>query len=660
MHAKRPQNLTVQDTEMHRYRSHTCAALKKSDVGSTVRLSGWVHRVRDHGGVLFIDLRDHYGMTQVVADPDSPAFKTAEVVRGEWVIRIDGLVKARSEDTVNKGMATGEIELYAQEIEVLSAAKELPLPVFGEPDYPEDVRLKYRFLDLRRETLHRNIVKRTQIISDMRRRMGEIGFAEYSTPILTASSPEGARDFLVPSRIHEGKFFALPQAPQQYKQLLMVAGFDRYFQIAPCFRDEDPRADRLPGEFYQLDLEMSFVTQEDVWNTMGPVMTGVFEQFAEGKPVTKDWPRIPYDVAIRKYGSDKPDLRNPIEMQAVTEHFAGSGFKVFAGMIASNPKVEVWAIPAKTGGSRAFCDRMNAWAQSTGQPGLGYIFWRGPELVDEAPAQALIQEGYDKGSNAKHAQGVQMLEKIREENQQRLQKHKEETGGIPEAAGPLAKNIGIDRTEAIRNQLGLDIGDACFFVAGDPAKFYKFAGEARTRAGEELNLVDRDRFDMCWIVDFPFYEWSEEEKKLDFAHNPFSMPQGGIEALENQDPLTIKAFQYDAVCNGFEIASGSIRNQSPELMVKAFEKVGLSQADVEDRFGGMYRAFQYGAPPHGGAAFGIDRIVMLLVGAKNLREVTLFPMNQQAQDLLMGAPSPATPQQLRELAIRVMPTPKKD
>ncbi|CDN47297.1 Aspartate--tRNA ligase [Neorhizobium galegae bv. orientalis str. HAMBI 540] len=645
---------------MHRYRSHTCAALKKSDVGSTVRLSGWVHRVRDHGGVLFIDLRDHYGMTQVVADPDSPAFKTAEVVRGEWVIRIDGLVKARSEDTVNKGMATGEIELYAQEIEVLSAAKELPLPVFGEPDYPEDVRLKYRFLDLRRETLHRNIVKRTQIISDMRRRMGEIGFAEYSTPILTASSPEGARDFLVPSRIHEGKFFALPQAPQQYKQLLMVAGFDRYFQIAPCFRDEDPRADRLPGEFYQLDLEMSFVTQEDVWNTMGPVMTGVFEQFAEGKPVTKDWPRIPYDVAIRKYGSDKPDLRNPIEMQAVTEHFAGSGFKVFAGMIASNPKVEVWAIPAKTGGSRAFCDRMNAWAQSTGQPGLGYIFWRGPELVDEAPAQALIQEGYDKGSNAKHAQGVQMLEKIREENQQRLQKHKEETGGIPEAAGPLAKNIGIDRTEAIRNQLGLDIGDACFFVAGDPAKFYKFAGEARTRAGEELNLVDRDRFDMCWIVDFPFYEWSEEEKKLDFAHNPFSMPQGGIEALENQDPLTIKAFQYDAVCNGFEIASGSIRNQSPELMVKAFEKVGLSQADVEDRFGGMYRAFQYGAPPHGGAAFGIDRIVMLLVGAKNLREVTLFPMNQQAQDLLMGAPSPATPQQLRELAIRVMPTPKKD
>ncbi|MEH7837622.1 aspartate--tRNA ligase [Rhizobium laguerreae] len=596
---------------MHRYRSHTCAALRKSDVGSTVRISGWVHRVRDHGGVLFIDLRDHYGITQVVADPDSPAFKMAETVRGEWVIRIDGLVKARTEDTVNKTMATGEIELYAQEIEVLSAAKELPLPVFGEPDYPEDVRLKYRFLDLRRETLHRNIVKRTQVISAMRREMGNVGFTEYTTPILTASSPEGARDFLVPSRIHPGTFYALPQAPQQYKQLLMVAGFDRYFQIAPCFRDEDPRADRLPGEFYQLDLEMSFVTQEDVWNTMGPLMTSIFEEFAEGKPVTKEWPRIPYEEAIRKYGSDKPDLRNPIVMQAVTEHFAGSGFKVFAGMIASNPKVEIWAIPAKTGGSRAFCDRMNAWAQSTGQPGLGYIFWR-------------------------------------------------KEGDKLEGAGPLAKNIGEERTDAIRTQLGLDDGDACFFVAGDPAKFYKFAGEARTKAGEELNLVDRDRFELCWIVDFPFFEWSEEDKKVDFAHNPFSMPQGGLDALQNQDPLMIKAFQYDAVCNGFEIASGSIRNQSPETMVAAFEKVGLSQQDVEDRFGGLYRAFQYGAPPHGGAAFGIDRIVMLLVGAKNLREISLFPMNQQAQDLLMGAPSPAAPTQLRELSIRPIPPVKKD
>jgi len=596
---------------MHRYRSHTCAALRKSDVGSQVRISGWVHRVRDHGGVLFIDLRDHYGMTQVVADPDSPAFKLAEAVRGEWVIRIDGTVKARSEETVNKTMATGEIELYAQEIEILSEARELPLPVFGEPDYPEDIRLKYRFLDLRRDTLHKNIVKRSQIISDIRNRMTQAGFGEYTTPILTASSPEGARDFLVPSRIHPGTFFALPQAPQQYKQLLMVAGFDRYFQIAPCFRDEDPRADRLPGEFYQLDLEMSFVTQEDVWDTMAPIMTSVFETFAEGKPVTKDWPRIPYDEAIRKYGSDKPDLRNPIEMQAVTEHFAGSGFKVFAGMIASNPKVEVWAIPAKTGGSRAFCDRMNAWAQGLGQPGLGYIFW------------------------------------------------KEEDGKVV-GSGPLAKNIGEERTEALRVQLGLEAGDASFFVAGEPAKFYKFAGEARTKAGEDLDLVDRDRFELCWIIDFPFYEWSDEDKKVDFAHNPFSMPQGGLEALKTQDPLSLKAYQYDAVCNGFEIASGSIRNQSPEAMVKAFELVGLSQTDVEERFGGMYRAFQYGAPPHGGCAFGIDRVVMLLLGARNLREITLFPMNQQAQDLLMNAPSPASPKQLMELSLRVMPPQKKD
>ena len=595
---------------MHRYRSHTCAALRKSDVGQNVRLSGWVHRVRDHGGLLFIDLRDHYGLTQIVADPDSPAFKIAETVRGEWVIRVDGEVKARMAETANPNLPTGEIEIFAREIEVLSAAKELPLPVFGEPDYPEDVRLKYRFLDLRRDTLHKNIVKRTQVIAAMRREMGGAGFTEYSTPILTASSPEGARDFLVPSRIHPGTFYALPQAPQQYKQLLMVAGFDRYFQIAPCFRDEDPRADRLPGEFYQLDLEMSFVTQEDVWNTMGPLMTKVFEEFAEGKPVSKEWPRSPYSEAIRKYGSDKPDLRNPIVMEAVTDHFAGSGFKVFANMIASNPKVQVWAIPAKTGGSRAFCDRMNAWAQQQGQPGLGYIFWR--------------KEG----------------EKL-------------------EGAGPLAKNIGEERTDAIRTQLGLDDGDACFFVAGEPDKFYKFAGEARTRAGEELNLVDRDRFELCWIVDFPFFEWSEEEKKVDFAHNPFSMPQGGLEALQNQDPLTIKAFQYDAVCNGFEIASGSIRNQSPETMVEAFEKVGLSQQDVEDRFGGLYRAFQYGAPPHGGAAFGIDRVVMLLVGAKNLREISLFPMNQQAQDLLMGAPSPATLTQLRDLELRVLPQKKE-
>jgi len=589
---------------MHRYRSHTCAQLRKSDVGSAVRLSGWVHRVRDHGGLLFIDLRDHYGLTQIVADPDSPAFKAAETVRGEWVIRVDGEVKARMAEAVNGNLPTGEIEVFAQEIEVLSASKELPLPVFGEPEYPEDIRLKYRFLDLRRETLHKNIVARTKIIAEMRSRMTGEGFTEYSTPILTASSPEGARDFLVPSRIHPGKFFALPQAPQQYKQLLMVAGFDRYFQIAPCFRDEDPRADRLPGEFYQLDLEMSFVTQEDVWNTMEPVMRGVFEKFADGKPVTQTFRRIPYDTALRTYGTDKPDLRNPIEIQEVTRHFDGSGFKVFAGMIASNPKVEVWAIPAKTGGSRAFCDRMNSWAQGEGQPGLGYIFWR-------------------------------------------------KEGDKLEGAGPIAKNIGEERTEAIRQQLGLSDGDAAFFVAGDPKKFVSFAGAARTRAGEELNLVDRDRFELCWIIDFPFYEWLEEEKKIDFAHNPFSMPQGGLDALNNQDPLTIKAYQYDMVCNGFEIASGSIRNQLPELMVKAFELTGKTREEVEEQFGGLYRAFQYGAPPHGGMAAGVDRVIMLLVGAKNLREVTLFPMNQQAQDLLMNAPSEATPQQLRELSLRV-------
>ncbi len=595
---------------MHRYRSHTCAQLRKSDEGSTVRLSGWVHRVRDHGGLLFIDLRDHYGLTQIVADPNSPAFKTAEKLRGEWVIRVDGKVKARSPETVNKNLPTGEIEIFAQEMEVLSSAKELPLPVFGEPDYPEDIRLKYRFLDLRRETLHRNIVQRTKIIAEMRNRMGEAGFTEYSTPILTASSPEGARDFLVPSRIHPGEFYALPQAPQQYKQLIMMSGFDRYFQIAPCFRDEDPRADRLPGEFYQLDLEMSFVEQDDVLGTMEPVLRGVFETFANGKRVTQEFPRIPYDEAILKYGSDKPDLRNPIEMQDVSEHFRGSGFKVFANILANDPAAAVWAIPAPTGGSRAFCDRMNSWAQGEGQPGLGYIFWR-------------------------------------EENDK------------VEGAGPIAKNIGEERTEAIRIQLGLKPGDACFFAAGDPKKFYPFAGAARTRAGEELNLVDRDRFALAWIVDFPFFEWDEEEKRIDFGHNPFTMPRGGLGALEEEEPLSIKAYQYDLVCNGFEIASGGIRNHLPEVMVKAFGIVGLDHTVVEERFGGLYRAFQYGAPPHGGMAAGIDRIVMLLVGAKNLREITMFPMNQQAQDLLMGAPSEASAAQLRELSLRVNPVKKE-
>ena len=597
------------EAQLHRYRSHTCGALRKSDVGSNVRLSGWVHRVRDHGGVLFIDLRDHYGLTQIVADPDSKAFKSAEAVRSEWVIRVDAKVRERPAGTTNADLPTGDVELYATEIEVLSQAKELPIPVFGEPDYPEDLRLQYRFLDLRRETLHSNIMKRLAITASIRRRMNDAKFFEFSTPILTASSPEGARDFLVPSRVHPGKFYALPQAPQQYKQLLMVSGFDRYFQIAPCFRDEDPRADRLPGEFYQLDVEMSFVEQEDIFQTMEPVITGLLEEFADGKPVTNGWPRIPYDTAIAKYGSDKPDLRNPIEMQDVTEHFKGSGFKVFAGMIEKDPKVRVWAIPAPTGGSRAFCDRMNSWAQGEGQPGLGYVFWR---------------EG--------------------------------EEGG----AGPIAKNIGPERTTAIREQLSLKVGDAVFFTAGDPAKFYKFAGAARDRAGQELKLIDESKFALAWIVDFPFYEWNEDDKKIDFSHNPFSMPKGGRAALEAAEKdgrdalLALKANQYDIVCNGFEIASGSVRNHVPETMVKAFEITGLSQADVESRFGGLYRAFQYGAPPHGGMAAGIDRIVMLLVGAKNLREISLFPMNQQANDLLMGAPSDVMPKQLRELSLRIM------
>ncbi len=585
---------------MHRYRSHTCGALRDSHIDQTVRLSGWCHRIRDHGGVLFIDLRDHYGLTQCVADPDSPAFKDAEKLRSEWVVRIDGKVRRRPAGTDNPDLPTGAVELYVSEIEVLGPSGELPLPVFGEQEYPEDIRLKYRFLDLRREKLHQNIMTRGAIVDSMRKRMKEQGFFEFQTPILTASSPEGARDFLVPSRIHPGKFYALPQAPQQYKQLLMMSGFDRYFQIAPCFRDEDPRADRLPGEFYQLDLEMSFVEQNDVFAAVEPVITGVFEEFAKGKPVTKSWPRIPFAEALRKYGSDKPDLRNPLVIQEVSEHFRGSGFKVFARML-EDPKNQVWAIPGPGGGSRAFCDRMNSWAQGEGQPGLGYIMWR--------------------------------------------------EGG--EGAGPLANNIGPERTAAIRTQLGLKEGDAAFFVAGDPDKFWKFAGLARTKLGEELNLIDKDRFELAWIVDFPMYEYNEEDKKVDFSHNPFSMPQGGFEALQTQDPLTIKAFQYDITCNGYEIASGGIRNHRPEAMVKAFEIAGYGETDVVERFGGMYRAFQYGAPPHGGMAAGVDRIVMLLCGTTNLREISLFPMNQRAEDLLMGAPSEVTVKQLRELHIRL-------
>ena len=631
--------------ELHRYRSHTCGALRKSDIGKSVRLSGWVHRVRDHGGLLFIDLRDHYGLTQIVADPDSEAFKAAEAVRSEWVIRVDAKVRERPAGTTNADLPTGDVELYATEIEVLSAAKELPIPVFGEPDYPEDLRLQYRFLDLRRETLHKNIMTRMAITASIRSRMVEAGFFEFSTPILTASSPEGARDFLVPSRIHPGKFYALPQAPQQYKQLLMVSGFDRYFQIAPCFRDEDPRADRLPGEFYQLDVEMSFVEQEDIFEKMEPVITGVMEEFSNGKAVTKIWPRIPHELAIAKYGSDKPDLRNPIEMQDVTEHFRGSGFKVFADMIEKDPKVRVWAIPAPGknigGAGRAVCDRMNSWAQGEGQPGLGYIFWRKSLPVTEADQK--------------------LLAKAPEAMPQIFDKH-----GTLEAAGPVAKNIGAERTEALRKQLKVGDGDAVFFTAGDPAKFYKFAGLARDRVGQELKLIDENRFELAWIVDFPFYEWNEDDKKIDFSHNPFSMPQGGAVALDaatasarasgtTEAYLNLKAYQYDIVCNGFEIASGSVRNHVPETMVKAFEITGLSQADVEARFGGLYRAFQYGAPPHGGMAAGIDRMVMLLVGAKNLREISLFPMNQQANDLLMGAPSEVSSKQLRELSIRVLP-----
>ncbi len=595
----------------HRYRTHTCVALREEDIGTNVRLSGWVHRVRDHGGVLFIDLRDHYGITQVVADPDSAAFSMAERVRSEWVIRVDGKVRERPEGTVNPELPTGAIELFASEIEVLSEAAELPVPVFGEPDYPEDLRLQYRFLDLRRETLHANIMRRLAVIKSIRRRMEEAGFNEFTTPVLTASSPEGARDFLVPSRIHQGKFYALPQAPQQYKQLLMVSGFDRYFQIAPCFRDEDPRADRLPGEFYQLDVEMSFVEQDDVFRTMEPVIREVFAEFADGKAVTDRFPRIPYDEAMAKYGTDKPDLRNPIEMQDVTEHFRGSGFKIFAGMIEKDPAVRVWAVPAPNGGSRAFCDRMNSWAQGEGQPGLGYIFWR---------------EG--------------------------------------EGAGPIAKNIGPERTQAMAEQLGLGDGDAVFFAAGKPTNFARFAGLARDRVGEELELIDKDRFALAWIVDFPMYEWDEEAKKIDFSHNPFSMPQGGLEALEaattDEELLALKAWQYDLVCNGFEIASGSIRNHMPATMLKAFAVTGLGPEVVKERFGGMYRAFQYGAPPHGGMAAGIDRIVMLIVGGQNLREVTLFPMNQQAHDLMMDAPAEVAPSQLRELGLRIATQAKKE
>jgi aspartyl-tRNA synthetase len=587
---------------MHAYRTHTCGALRLADVGGNVRLSGWVHRKRDHGGLLFVDLRDHHGLTQLVAHPGDPGFEVLERLRAESVVRVDGEVVARSADVVNANLATGEIEVRVRGAETLSEAAELPLPVFGEPDYPEEIRLKYRYLDLRRETLHRNIVLRSKVIDAIRRRMVGAGFTEFQTPVLTASSPEGARDYLVPSRVHPGMFYALPQAPQQFKQLLMVAGFDRYFQIAPCFRDEDARADRSPGEFYQLDLEMSFATQEDVFSTMEPILHGVFDEFANGKPVTPfPFPRIAFREAISKYGTDKPDLRNPLVMQDVSEHFRGGGFGLFA-RILEDRKNAVWALPAPGGGSRAFADRMNGWAQGEGQPGLGYIFWR---------------EG--------------------------------EEGG----AGPIARNIGADKASEIREQLGLKVGDAAFFIAGDPKAFYRFAGLARTKVGTELKLIDADRFDFCWIVDFPMFEFNEEANHVDFSHNPFSMPQGELAALESQDPLDILAYQYDIVVNGVELCSGAVRNHKPEIMIRAFEIAGYSAGEVERQFGGMLNAFRYGAPPHAGMAPGIDRIVMLLAGAENIREVIAFPLNQQAQDLMMNAPSAVSDKQLKELHIRL-------
>ncbi len=591
---------------MHAYRSHTCGALRPSDVGQQVRLSGWVHRKRDHGGVQFIDLRDHYGVTQLVVLPEEAAFPVLERVRAESVIRVDGRVVARSGDTVNPGLPTGGIEVRVDGVEVLSDAQELPLPVFGEPDYPEDLRLKHRFLDLRRDTLHKNIVLRSNVIASLRQRMIAQGFTEFQTPILTASSPEGARDFLVPSRLYPGQFYALPQAPQQFKQLLMVAGFDRYFQIAPCFRDEDARADRSPGEFYQLDVEMSFVTQEDVFAAIEPVLEGVFLEFAQGRAVTPaPFPRIAYKDALLKYGSDKPDLRNPIEIVDVTGVFSDPSvtFNAFKAVIAQGGVVR--AIPAPGAGAqpRSFFDRLNEWARKEMKAaGLGYITFEGEAL---------------------------------------------------EGKGPIAKFVPPGPLRALAEAAGVKAGDALFFAAGPEAEAARLAGQARLRIGEELGLVEADVFKFCWIVDFPMYEWNEEEKRVDFSHNPFSMPQGGIEALESQDPLAILAYQYDIVCNGVELCSGAIRNHKPDLMLKAFALAGHSAETVESRFGGMLNAFRYGAPPHGGLAPGVDRIVMLLAGVSTLRDVIVFPLNQQARDLMMNAPSEVSPKQLRELHLRV-------
>ena len=589
---------------MHIYRSHTCADLNSSNVGENIRISGWVHRVRDHGGILFIDLRDHYGMTQILADPDSPAFNVVETLRSEWVVRIDGKVMAREASLINSKLPTGEIEVFIKNIEVLSASEDLPLPVFGDLDYPEETRLKYRFLDLRREKLHSNMILRSNVVKSIRARMNNQGFNEFQTPIITASSPEGARDFLVPSRINPGKFYALPQAPQQFKQLIMVAGFDKYFQIAPCFRDEDPRADRSPTDFYQLDMEMSFVEQQDIFDTIEPVLKGVMEEFGSGRPINQNWPQISYSDALLWYGSDKPDLRNSIKMQIVSKHFKGSGFKIFANLL-ENEGTEIRAIPAPTGGSRKFCDRMNAFAQKEGLPGMGYIFWR---------------SGDD---------------------------------GL-EGAGPLAKNIGPERTEEIRIQLNLNEGDAAFFLGGKASTFEGVAARARNEIGLELGLTKENSFEFCWIVDFPMYERDEESGKLDFSHNPFSMPQGGLVALNDQDPTAILGYQYDLACNGYELISGAIRNHQPDIMYKAFKLAGYSKEDVNERFGGMVKAFTYGAPPHGGCATGIDRLVMLLADETSIREVIMFPMNQKAEDLMLGGPSEPTNEQLRELGLRII------
>jgi aspartyl-tRNA synthetase len=608
---------------MHRYRSHSCGALRAEHIGSTVRLSGWCHRIRDHGGLLFIDLRDHYGVTQVVADPDSPAFRTAEKLRSEWVVKVDGRLRARPQGTDNPDLPTGAVEVFATDIEVLGPAAELPLPVFGDQDYPEEMRLKYRFLDLRRERLHANIIKRGAIIDSLRRRMKEQGFFEFQTPILTASSPEGARDFLVPSRLHPGKFYALPQAPQQFKQLVMISGFDRYFQIAPCFRDEDARADRSPGEFYQLDIEMSFVTQEDVFAAVEPVLRGVFEEFGGGRPVTQKFPLIPYAEALVKYGTDKPDLRNPIEIVDVTEEFNDPKvtFNAFKNLIKAGGVVR--AIPAKGAATqpRSWFDKLNEWARSDlGAGGLGYIVFH----KIEPP----------------HAEHPFVASHV-------------------EAAGPIAKFVHIDILLRMATKAGLQSGDVLFFAAGKTDSAAKLAGAARTRIAQDLGLVERDRFAFCWIVDFPMYEWNEEEKKIDFSHNPFSMPNMTAEDFLALDPkdeaklLGLKAIQYDIVCNGIELSSGAIRNHRPDVMKKAFAIAGYDESVLEQKFGGMLRALSLGAPPHGGIAPGIDRIVMLLCGEENLREVVLFPMNQRAEDLLMGAPSEVTAKQLRELHIRL-------